>query len=358
VGAPLIGLAGFGIVAGLVLLGRGLSGYRRALQIEGFASSATRSVAVGEARVAGTIEAAEVTLISPLQSEPCVYFRSSVDAGDGRSRRRIFSDERGVGFRVRDSSGAIRVFPRGARWDVPDRWSGDDLFGGSPPGLLLRAGPATKSAVEPHDQAVAELLTVHEPGRLDDLAGLGGGGLGSDLPTGGRRTYREARLAVGDAITVIGMVLPYDQLPDPSAANEESGAAAFDETADPVVAADLAEARASGGLAADSAHAWGNAAIEGFGIDQPVRAPDLDPAAHRPELAPAGRAEATHQAFDIAPETLIVAATPTVPLLIAAGTPVGAESRNQGRFVLGLAGAALAVVSAVALALAVTGATP
>ena len=57
-------------------------------------------------------------------------------------------------------------------------------------------------------------------------------------------------------------------------------------------------------------------------------------------------------------ETLIVSGTPTVPLLIAAGTPVRAESRNQGRFLVGLAGGALAVLSAVVLALAVSAATP
>jgi hypothetical protein len=358
-GSLILDLAGLGIVVGLVLLVRGLSDYRRALRIEGFGSAAVRSVAVGEGRVAGTVEAAEVTLVSPLQSESCVYYRASVDAGDGRSRHRIFSDERGVGFRVRDASGTIRVFPRGARWDVPDSWSGDSGLSGDPPGLLLRSGPATKSALDAPEAAIAELLTVHQPRSLDDLAILNGVGLGGGgLIGGGRRTYREARLAVGDAVTVVGMVLPYDQLPDPTAANEESGAVAADESVDPVVAADLAEARASGGLEADSTEAWGNAAIEGFGVDRPIREPDLDPAAHRPQLAPVGQAEIVHQAFDIAPETLIVAATPSVGLLIASGTPVGAESRNEGRFLLGLAGAVVAVVSAVVLAIAVTGSAP
>jgi hypothetical protein len=342
---PLIGLAGVGLIGGLVLLVRGLGDYRRALRIEGFGSAPTRSVAVGEGRLAGTIEAAEVTLISPLQSESCVYYRSTVDAGDGRSRHRVFNEERGVGFRVRDAAGTIRVFPRGARWDVPDAWSADTILGGDPPGLDLRRGPATTSAVETREQAVEELLTVHRSSQPEDIDGLGGG----------RRTYHEARLAVGDAVTVIGMILPFDQLPDPTAANEESGAVAADETVDPVVAADLATARASGGLAGDAADAWGNAAIEGFGIDRPVREPVLDPAAHRPTLAAPGSAEVAHQAFDIAPETLVVAATPTVPLLIAAGVPTAAESRNELGFMLGLGGAALAVVSAVALALLVTG---
>lgn len=341
---PLIGLAGVGLVGGLVLLVRGLGDYRRKLRIEGFGSAASRSVAVGETRLAGTIEAAELTLISPLQSQPCVYYRASVEAGDGRTRRRVFNEERGVGFRLRDASGAIRVFPRGARWDVPDTWSADSLLG-DPVGLEVRHGPATRSGIESRDQAIADLLTVHRPEGPDDLGGL----------AGGRRSYREARLAVGDAITVIGMVLPFDQLPDPTAANEESGAAATDESVDPVVAADLASARASDGLADSAPDAWGNAAIEGFGIDRPVREPVLDPDARRPQVADAVEAEAAHQAFDIAGETLVVAAAPGVPLLIAAGSPATAESRNETQFLLGLLGAGLAVISAVALALLVTG---
>lgn len=341
----LVGLAVLGVVSGLSLLLRGLGGYRRVLRIEGQGTSPIRSVAVGEGRVAGTIEAAELALISPLQSERCVYYRSSVDAGDGRSRRQVFSEERGVGFRVRDASGVIRVFPRGARWDVPDAWSASDLLGGQPVGLLPRTGPAFDLTPETRDQAIADLLTVRRPEAGDPLEGL----------AGGRRSYREARLAVGDSVTVLGMVLPFDQLPDPTAANEESGAAATDETVDPVVAADLAAARASGGLEDSATDAWGNAAIEGFGIDRPVREPTLDPAAHRPQLATAERAAVTHRAFDIEPGTLIMGAAPGVALLISAGLPARAASRNEGQFMLGLAGAALAAVSAVALAVLLTG---
>jgi hypothetical protein len=345
---PLIGVAGAGVVGGLALLVRGLADYRRALRIGGFGSSAIRSVAVGEGRLGGTIEAAELTLVSPLQSQPCVYYRASVETGDARSRHGVFDEERGVGFRLRDASGAIRVFPRGARWDVPDRWSASDSIDGEPAGLLLRAGPATNATATTRDQAVAELLTVHGRGQADAMAELGSG----------RRRYREARLEVGDAVTVIGMVLPFDQLPDPTAANEESGAAAADETVDPIVAADLAAARADGGLADDAAAAWGNAAIEGFGIDRPVREPVLDQAAHRPAPGTAAQAEVAHQVFDIAPGTLVVAANPAVALLIAAGSATTAETRNQGQFLLGLGGAVLAVGSAVALAVLLAGGLP
>ena len=73
-----IALAIIGIVAGLVLLGRGLAGYRRANLISDVAGATISAIAVGENRVSGTIVAAELTLTSPLQSQPCVYYRASV----------------------------------------------------------------------------------------------------------------------------------------------------------------------------------------------------------------------------------------------------------------------------------------
>lgn len=348
---PLLGLAVVGVVAGLAALVRGLGGYRRLLRLEGLGGSLPRSVAVGEARFSGTVEAAEVTLVSPLQSRPCVYYRASVDAGDGRSRERVFNEERGVGFRVRTETGAIRVLPGGAQWDVPDSWSAGDLMG-DPPGLELRSGPSTTNAIETRDQAIADLLTVHRP---DEDGGLEAAMRGAPA---GRRTYREARLAAGDAVTVIGMVLPFDQVSDPNLAGEAAGAAATAETADPVVAADLAAARAAGDLADSAAKAWGNAAIEGFGIGRPVREPVLDPEAHRSPLAPASDARRADLTFEIAPETLVVAAAPGVPLLIAAGAVSGAESRNEWRFVTGLAGAVLAIVSALAVVVILSGTWP
>ena len=108
-----ITLAIIGIAVGLALLVRGLAGYRRASLISDIAGATISAIAVGENRVSGTIEAAELTLISPLQSEPCVYYRASVTEEDGRSESRVFHDERAVGFRVRDPSGTLRVFPRG-----------------------------------------------------------------------------------------------------------------------------------------------------------------------------------------------------------------------------------------------------
>ena len=65
-------------------------------------TSAIASLAAGEVRVSGVIEAAELTLVSPLQSQPCVYYRAVVARGDGTTGRCGFLEERAVGFRVRD----------------------------------------------------------------------------------------------------------------------------------------------------------------------------------------------------------------------------------------------------------------
>jgi hypothetical protein len=125
---------------------------------------------------------------------------------------------------------------------------------------------------------------------------------------------------------------------------------------DPEVAANIAEAREAGILLADPEDAWGNAAIPGFGIGRPTRAPDLDPQADHPVLGPASDAARTAARFDIAPETLVLAAAPDVPLLIAYGEPGAAVQRQQERFTIGLLGAVLAIASAIALAFALSAA--
>lgn len=301
-----------GLVAGLALLGRGLLAYRMAAPFGDTSSSTIRSIAAGEVRVGGTIEAAELTLTSPIQGRPCVYYRARIQEGGDRDERTVFEEERAAGFRIRDGSGDLRVFPRGARFDVPTGYREETgLLGDEPIGIDLRQG-------------------------LFD-------------PSARRRTYEEARLEVGDAVTAIGIVLPFELLPDPAGADEDGGAGVS--STDPDLATDLAEARAAGILAADPAAAWGNAAIAGFGIGAPVRRPALDPAAHPLPIASEAAAEAAERAFDIAPDAFVLAAGPDSPLLIAAGSPGAIEARGQDRVLLGLGGAVLAIGSAVGLAI-------
>jgi len=339
-----------GVVAGLWLLVRGMGGYRTATRIGDTGTSRIATIAAGEVRVSGRIEAAEVMLISPLQSAPCVYYRSSIESGDddlvvGDDR----SEERAVGFRVVDETGDIRVFPRDARWDAPTRF--DDrtgMFGEEPAGLSRRTGSAIGPTEVDRDAAIAALLTVRPVATDEADADLSAG-------SGGRsRHYREARLAPGDEVTIVGRAMPFSDLADPTEADAayRSGVG----TDDPEVAADIAEARGAGLLADDPEEAWGNAAIPGFGIGRPVRPPELDPEADAAPLGTAEDAARTERRFAIEPDALVLASAPDVPLLIAHGVPGVAAGRNQDTFMVGLLGAVLAIGSAMALAILVSGA--
>lgn len=341
-----------GIAAGLYLLWRGLAGYRTAVTLADTSTSGIASLAAGEVRVTGTVEAAEVTLVSPLQSAPCVWYRARVRT-TGQDEREVFAEERAVGFRVRDAQGSIRVFPAGARLAVSDRFTGrTGLLGDAPAGLRTRTGGAFGPAVGAdgetlvdREAAIAALLTVWMPASEDSE--LEGGRSGFGMAGEGGREYREARLEVDDTVTIVGSALPFGHLQDPDGADRMDRAgdplAGLD---DPEVAQAVAQARAAGTLLTPE-QAWGNAAIPGFGIGRPVREPDLDPAAHRPALAPAEAAARARERFEIPPDTLVLAAVEGSPLLIAEGEPGAAVAREQGRFLVGLLGALLAIGSAI-----------
>jgi hypothetical protein len=346
----LAGIAGAGVVGGLVLLGRGFVGHRAAGRISGTSPSRIASLAIGEVLVTGTVEPIELTLVSPLQSRACVWYRARVtESRDDEDGGDVLREERAVGFRIRDDTGSLRVFPHGARFDVPDRFDETtSAWSGSPAGLHLRTGSAFGPGPDDHATQVAALLTVRDPAAEPVLGGRGGALAGGTAS----RHYREARLEAGDVVTAVGRVLPFSELEDPVTANRSDGAGLG---ADPEIAADLAEARAAGILAATPEEAWGNAAIPGFGIGRPVRPPELDPAADPPQPPEPGQAARAAAAFEIAPDALVLAASDEVPLQVAFGAPSAVSARGEWQFVIGLVGAALAIASAMALALLVDG---
>ncbi|MDQ6794158.1 MAG: hypothetical protein M3067_04950 [Chloroflexota bacterium] len=354
-------LAVAGIVGGLVLLVRGFGAYRTAGLIEGTSTSTVTSLAVGEVRVTGVVEPAELSLISPLQSVPCVYYRWSIHESSGRDSRTVLEEERAVGFRVRDATGTVRVFPSGAGFDVPAQYSeSTSMFGEAPTGLLLRTGPSIGPGEPDREVQVAALLTVNPALGPGDDRGAGAvawrfGGLGAVRPGTGQLQYREARIELGQVVTIVGQTLPFDQLPDPAGADVGGSGGAFGAGGDPEIAADLAAARAAGRLAPDAATAWGNAAIPGFGVGHPVVAPVLDPAAHALPLATAEQADRAKHTFVIGPEELVLAASAGAPLTVALGPPAEAAGRQESRFLVGLLGAVLAIAAAVALALMLPG---
>src|SRR5690349_10764922 len=152
-----------GVLGGVALLVRGFGGYRTADRVGGIGPSRIASIAAGEVLVTGTAEPIELTLVSPLQSRPCVYFRSRI-SDSGRNGGVVFREERAVGFRIRDATGAIRVFPARARFDVPDRYNEQSgPLDGAPIGLLPRTGSVYGPGTDREAQ-IAALLTVHDSG--------------------------------------------------------------------------------------------------------------------------------------------------------------------------------------------------
>jgi hypothetical protein len=333
---PLVELvAAIGLVSGLTLLWRGLRAQRTAARLGGLGTSPIATLAAGEVRVAGTVEAAGVSLTSPILRRACVYHDSRVRS-EGKGDPEGWHQTRSIGFFVRDAAGlrdAIRVFPRDAAWDVPtdvDGWA-DDL------GLTLAGDPGAPPADD-----------------FDGLSILAA----SQAPQ--RRHVSEACLEPGDPVTVVGRALPFADLADPATADAISLEAALGEAsplglADPEIAADLEAARAAGTLAGDATAAWGNAAIPGFGVGHPVRAPELDPGATAPPPAEPAAAATAARSFEIPPDALVIAAGPGTRLLVAAGSPGQAEERGSDAFLVGLLGAVVAIGSAVALAASLAG---
>jgi len=339
-------LAAGGVIAGLALLVRGLGEYRSSVRIGDTSTSTISSLAAGEVRISGIIEPAEMTLVSLLQSASCVYYRATIGRGGEVSPMESgFTEERSIGFCVRDATDSIRVFPRGAHVDAMVRFDDETgAMGDDPPGLAIRVGGATQLSEPDRATAIAELLRVHDPGASDWPPALRGGDRHSH--------YREARLEPGDAVTIVGRAIPFSDLADPISADYGTEA---DLPEDPEIAADLAEARAAGIMATDPEDAWGNAAIPGFGIGRPVTSPEIDPAANRLPLATAEEAALAARTFEIAPDTLVLASSAEVPLLIAHGTPGAVMERSQLRFVLGMLGAVLAIASAMVFAIMISG---
>ena len=139
---PVLLFVAAGLVGGIVLFVRGLVAYRRDRLISSVATSSLDGIAAGEVRVSGVVEPIEQTLVSPLQSEPCVWYRARVET-TGDNSRVLLDEEKSQEFRIKDDSGKIRVVPRGARWEIGTVFDERTSWtGAEPPGLKRRSGAA------------------------------------------------------------------------------------------------------------------------------------------------------------------------------------------------------------------------
>jgi hypothetical protein len=352
-----LGLAMMGLIGGIVLFARGLVAYRRDRLISAVATSSLDALAAGEVRVSGLVQAIDQLLTSPIQSRPCVWYRARIES-TGDNRRVLLDEERAVHFRITDDLGQIRVAPGGARWEVGTTYDESTSITGDEPSGLDRRRGAGYGMVMPEDpeamtetqrqSAVEALLMVDRPALLDHEAGAGSL-LGGVLEISGGRRYREARLEVGETVTIIGQALPWADVRQQLEAMGSGG------NVDRAIADDIADAREAGELAASSEEAWGNAAIPGFGIGQPTRPPELDPGAQPPPGAGPTAHEVTIDRYEIPADELVLARAPGGSLAIYRGTPQAATQQHDLAFLLGLVGAVMAVCSTLALGATLTG---
>ena len=372
---PYLLMFGFvGVLAGFVAFVHGLGAYRREAVVGSIATSTVDGLAAGEIRLFGTVKPLAVTLVSALQSATCVWYHSRITEG-GDSERVILDEQRGIDFLVEDATGSVRVVPRGLRARIDAAFNeSTNMVGEDPIGLNRRVGSGSMVvADDDREAAIADLLTVRPPTRDPDdttvnttlgFAGFGMG-FGTKLRMGGhaRRHYTEQRIVPGDKITIVGQARPYSEV-DPIGpdATADLDPTTFD---DPMLVSELEEARASGALAGSAREAWGNAAIPGFGIGKPTVRPVLEAGATpegpvESEAAPPRPTTANDPkpaSLDApSPETLVIANSDSTPLTVYAGTPSEAVAFDRDAFYRGLAGGALAVVSAVAIAATWTGA--
>lgn len=356
---PLTLIALLCLVGGIVLFAQGLVAYRRDRLISSVATSSLDGIAAGEVRVSGIVEAVNGTLISPLQSEPCVWYRARVET-TGDNSRVLMSEEQSREFRIRDETGQIRVVPRGARWEIGTVFDERTSWtGAEPPGLNRRSGtrfgtiePDVEQMTQVERSAAAKaLLTVQRPTSATpaDDWDEGGGSFFAARTSEGRR-YQEARLEPGQTVTVLGQAWPWGEVQEVVLAANPSDNVERD------MAGDLAWAREMGMLAASPEEAWGNAAIPGFGIGSPTAAPELHPDAHRPDVP---QDSAVHEdalaKYDIPDEELVLSRGLTGGMAVYLGSPETATQHHDFAFLLGVIGAVMAALSAFWLGAMLTG---
>ena len=253
------------------------------------------------------------------------------DHVQGRARRRLPHPRR---------DGNDPGLPPRRPVDAPDRLDDKDSpLGERPPSVTVRTGsPFQTQVAGDRESEIAALLTVHVPEPVDEPFDRSERGL----------HYVEARLEVGDVVTVVGTAVPFGHLDDPDGADllDRYGdpLAGLD---DPEVAMNIAEAREAGILRPPRRH---GGTPRSRGSASAGRS--AHPSSTLPRRCPSSRRRPrpTRSAgtWDLEPDLLVLAAAKDAPMLVATGAPGDVVAREEGRFLLGLLGAVLAIGAAIA----------
>ena len=299
--------------------------------------------------MSGIVEPAELTLVSLLQSVPCVYYHATV--GSDQDRRGA-----GDGLRRRSSRSASASAMR------PGACGSSRAARGSTHRSASRARPtcpATNRPVSPSGRearprsaeideavAVAALLTVARPETAGDPA----------------RDPRPRWSAVVPRVPARAGRSGHDRRPGTPLLRPRRPGLGRHRRRRRIRSSTTRRSRPTSprrGPTAPSSTirprpgATRRSPASGSGVRWST--PVIDPAANALPLADAEAAARAERTFRIAPETLILAASDEVPLLIAHGVPGVVVGRGQARFMVGLLGAILAIASAMVVALSLGG---
>lgn len=177
---PLALAAAAAVVAGAVLLGRGLTNLGRYLDLRRAAGPDLVDAAAGRVAVSGTVRPTGDPLVSPLSGESAVAWsvrvlESTRVSGGGRGLDVVVDDHRERPFVIEDGTGRLRVEPSAGT----PRLERD-----------LRAEVRSDDGVP---EPVRRLLAERDAAAPD-----------------GRRIYYESRLEPGETATVLGEAIRYD----------------------------------------------------------------------------------------------------------------------------------------------------
>ena len=273
------------------------SGYRSALLVADTSTSTIGSLAAGEVRISGVIEAAELTLVSLLQSAPCVYYRATIGAGgdvaDRRRRRHARSARSAFASATRPAaSGSSRAAPGSTHRVRFDEETG--AMGDEPPGLrsarAARRGLAEVDRADRHRRAAdGARPRSRRPAAWRRCA----------TATRRRRLPRDPAGAWRLRSPIVGRALPFPT--SPTRSRRTIGTEADRARRDPEIAADIAEARAAGTLVARPRGRLGQRRDPGVRHRPAGDRAGTRPGRRRPAAGDPAEAARAERTFEIAP---------------------------------------------------------